>query len=179
MKGFVFPLVAQPGGTGCAPTLGSMTFPTARPLDASEQELLAVATRTIDAATDRTTPEADGLHTVGAAVLDGGGSVHTGVNLYHFTGGPCAELVALGAARANGAREVAAIVAVGDLGRGVLALCGRDRQVLVDHHPGCRVVVPGPDGGPPVSVEVGDLLPGAYRSSTAVEASPTADPEEV
>lgn len=161
--------------TGTPSPVAGTPFPTACPLDAAERELLAAATRTIDAATDRTTPEADGLHTVGAAVLDGEGRVHTGVKLYHVTGGPCAELVALGAARANGARRVAAIVAVGDLGRGVLAPCGRDRQVLVDHHPGCRVLVPGPDGGEPVSVQVADLLPGAYRSSTAVGENPGHD----
>ena len=35
------------------------------------------------------------IHTVAAAVLDDNDRVHVGLNLYHFTGGPCAELVAL------------------------------------------------------------------------------------
>jgi len=43
-----------------------------------------------------------------------------GVNLHHFTSGPCAELLALAAARAQGARQMRCIVAVGDHGRGVL-----------------------------------------------------------
>jgi len=38
------------------------------------------------------------------------------------------------------------IVAVGNHGRGVVAPCGRDRQVLADYHPGVRVIVPTPDG---------------------------------
>jgi cytidine deaminase len=67
----------------------------------NDRELIAAATRTIDAHAD-----ADGVHTVGAAVRDAEGQVHVGVNLYHFTGGPCAELVALGSARASGAREL-------------------------------------------------------------------------
>ncbi|MEU3840801.1 ASCH domain-containing protein [Streptomyces sp. NPDC028635] len=100
------------------------------------------------------------VHTVGAAVRDARGRVFGGINLYHFTGGPCAELVALGHARAAGARELAAIVAVGDNGRGVLAPCGRDRQVLLDHHPGIRVLVPTDDGVR--GVAVADLLPHSY-----------------
>ncbi|MEE3920699.1 hypothetical protein V2I01_28060 [Micromonospora sp. BRA006-A] len=37
-------------------------------------------------------------HTVAAAVRSTDGRVFSGVNVYHFTGGPCAEVVALGAA---------------------------------------------------------------------------------
>lgn len=40
-------------------------------------------------------------HTVSAAVRDKNGKVFTGVNLYHFTGGLCAEPVALAVAAAN------------------------------------------------------------------------------
>lgn len=148
-----------------------MTFASARELDADDLDLVALATRTIDANTDAAPPEDDGIHTVGAAVRAGDGRLFAGVNVYHFTGGPCAELVALGAARANGAREIVTIVAVGDGGRGILAPCGRDRQVLVDYHPACRVLVPTADG--PRSVLVTDLLPGAYvRNGSA--GSPTA-----
>lgn len=38
------------------------------------------------------------VHTVAAAALDTAGRIHTALNVYHFTGGPCAELVALGVA---------------------------------------------------------------------------------
>ena len=54
-----------------------------------DAELVAAAQTTIDAAGDGR------LHTVAAAVRDTAGGVHTGINLFHFTGGPCAELVAL------------------------------------------------------------------------------------
>jgi cytidine deaminase len=101
------------------------------------------------------------VHTVAAAVLDEHGGLHVGLNLFHFTGGPCAELVALANARSAGARAPRLIVAVGDAGRGILAPCGRDRQVLADHHPDVHVVVPGP-GGPHV-VPIGELLPHTYR----------------
>lgn len=79
------------------------------------------------------------------------------MNLYHVTGGPCAELVALGAARAQGARGITTVVAVGNHGRGPQSPCGRDRQVLLDLHPGARVLLPTPDGVR--SVAVADLLP--------------------
>ena len=144
-----------------------MNLPSARLLSADDLELLDLATRTIDATTDADPVSGDGVHTVGAAVRSADGALFAGVNLYHFTGGPCAELVALGAARAGGAREITTIVAVGNGGRGILAPCGRDRQVLVDYHPGCRVLVPTPEG--PRSVLVTDLLPGAYRGPEAVE----------
>ncbi len=128
----------------------------ARPLDQEELALVELARRTIDAATDAG-PGEDGVHTMGAAVRAADGRMFAGVNLYHFTGGPCAELVALGAARAGGATEITHVVAVGNHGRGVKAPCGRDRQVLADYHPRARVVVPAPGG--PVSVAVLDLLP--------------------
>lgn len=144
-----------------------MAFRSARELDDDDLELLDLATRTIDANTDANSPDADGIHTVGAAVMAGDYRTFAGVNLYHFTGGPCAELVALGAARAAGAREIVTIVAVGNGGRGILAPCGRDRQVLIDYYPGCRVLIPTPDGAR--SVLATDLLPGSFRGPEAVD----------
>ncbi|MFI5695790.1 cytidine deaminase family protein [Kribbella sp. NPDC051586] len=130
-----------------------------QPLTDDDRELIELARRTVDANTDG----ADGVHTMGAAVRGVDGRMYAGINLYHFTGGPCAELVALGHARASGARELTTIVAVGNEGRGVCGPCGRDRQVLLDYHPEIRVILPGPDG--PGSVPIIDLLPGAYRWS--------------
>jgi cytidine deaminase len=131
----------------------------ARPLDQQDVELVERARQTIDASTDAG-PDEDGVHTVGAAVRDSDGRIFVGVNLHHFTGGPCAELVALATARANGATGITRIVAVGNHGRGVLAPCGRDRQVLADYYPGVRVIVPTPDGD--ASVPIGELLPLAF-----------------
>nr|WP_221888773.1 ASCH domain-containing protein [Streptomyces sp. WAC05292] len=123
-------------------------------LPQEDQELVEFARHIVETNGDGET------HTVGAAVRDAQGRMFGGINLYHFTGGPCAELVALGHARAEGARDLTAIVAVGDRGRGVLAPCGRDRQILLDHHPGIRVLVPAGDGIR--SVPITDLLPHAY-----------------
>lgn len=135
-------------------------LPSARALDEGEVELVDLARRTIDATTDAG-PDEDGVHTMGAAVRAGDGATFVGVNLYHFTGGPCAELVALGAARAAAATDITHIVAVGNHGRGVCSPCGRDRQVFVDYYPHLRVLVPGPGGGP-ISVLADDLLPVSY-----------------
>ena len=130
--------------------------PSARELDTAEEELVELARACIDANTDAG-PDQDGVHTMGAAVRATDGRCFVGVNLYHFTGGPCAELVALGTARAHGARAVTTVVAVGNHGRGPQSPCGRDRQVLLDQHPGARVLLPTPDGVR--SIAVADLLP--------------------
>ena len=138
-----------------------MDLPSAREPSEDDLALIELATRTIDAATDADPPESgEGVHTVGAAVMAGDHRTFAGVNLFHFTGGPCAELVALGAARAGGATEVTHVVAVGNHGRGVCSPCGRDRQVLADHYPDARVIVPGEEG--PISVVARELLPLGY-----------------
>lgn len=118
--------------------------------------LIELAREVIDANTDAG-PDEDGAHTMGAAVRNADGRMFAGVNLFHFTGGPCAELVALGTARANGARDITTIVAVGNHGRGVVGPCGRDRQVLFDYHPGIRVLLPTAEGVRAVHIE--SLMP--------------------
>lgn len=102
-----------------------------RDLTPEDLELIDFARQIVDANTDGE----GGVHTMGAAVRDLDGRMYGGINLYHFTGGPCAELVALGHARASGARELSTIVAVGNFGRGPVGPCGRDRQVLFDYQP--------------------------------------------
>ncbi len=102
----------------------------------------------------------DPNHTVAAAAMDTTGRIFTAVNDYHFTGGPCAELVVLGLAAAAGAGPLTTMVAVGDRSRGVIAPCGRCRQVLLDQQPGCLVIIPTPDG--PDLVAARKLLPWSY-----------------
>lgn len=106
-------------------------------------------------------------HTVAAAAMDTTGRIFTAVNEYHFTGGPCAELVVLGVAAAAGAGPITTMVAVGDDGRGVIAPCGRCRQVLLDQHPDCFVILPSHDGE--TTIPIRHLLPYAY---VRPEASP-------
>src|SRR3954467_4878837 len=123
---------------------------------------------------DENTDGEDGVYTMGAAVLGADGKMYGGINLYHFPGGPCAELVALGHARASGARELTTIVAVGNLGRGPVGPCGRDRQILLDYHPGIRVLLPTADGIR--SVRILDLMPlGAVW--TVADGTQAFDPE--
>jgi cytidine deaminase len=117
--------------------------------------LLEEATTLVGARSDGET------HIVAAAARTTDGVVVTGLNLFHFNGGPCAELVAIANAAAHTAAPPSSIVAVGDRGRGVLAPCGRCRQVLLDLHPTARVQVPGPAG--PTAATVPELLPRSYR----------------
>jgi cytidine deaminase len=126
-----------------------------RDLTDDDTELIEFARRIVE-------DQSDGyVHSVGAAVRDANGQMHGGINLYHFTGGPCAELVALATARANGGRTLETIVAVGDEGRGVIPPCGRCRQVLLDRDAGIRIIVPTHDGDRSLAIE--DLLPFSYR----------------
>ncbi|MGQ4512314.1 cytidine deaminase [Streptomyces sp. DW26H14] len=99
-------------------------------------------------------------HTVAAAGRARDGRIVTAVNAYHFTGGPCAELVLVGAAAAEGVYDLDTIVAVGDRDRGVIPPCGRCRQVLLDYFPAVHVIVGA--GGLLREVPVTGLLPESY-----------------
>ena len=99
-------------------------------------------------------------HTMAAAARAQDGRIVTAVNAYHFTGGPCAELVLIGTAAAQGAYELDTIVAVGDRDRGVVPPCGRCRQVLLDYFPALKVIVG--TGDRVRTVGISELLPESY-----------------
>ncbi|WP_326657776.1 cytidine deaminase [Streptomyces sp. NBC_00385] len=99
-------------------------------------------------------------HTMAAAARAQDGRIVTAVNVYHFTGGPCAEPVLLGAAAAQGAYELNTIVSVGDRDRGVVPPCGRCRQILLDYFPALQVIVGA--GKRLRTVSITDLLPESY-----------------
>lgn len=101
-----------------------------------------------------------GNHTMAAAARARDGRIVTAVNAYHFTGGPCAELVVIGAAAAQGAYGLDTIVAVGDRERGVVPPCGRCRQALLDYFPDLKVIVGA--GESLRAVPITDLLPERY-----------------
>lgn len=94
--------------------------------------------------------------TVAAAGRDEHGDIDVAMNVFHFTGGPCAEVVLLGVAAAKGHRLRSIVAVVAD-DRGVLAPCGRCRQVLLDLAPDIEVLMPGGDVLRPA-----DLLPSSY-----------------
>ena len=124
-------------------------------------KLMEEIPKLIQAAHDVVTVHSDGKnHTVAAAVLAANGSIVTGVNLSHFTGGPCAELVALANAAAAGKTNLKSIVAVGDRNRGVLAPCGRCRQVMADNYPELAAIIMEADL--PVAKTTQELLPFTY-----------------
>ncbi|MFD5406609.1 cytidine deaminase family protein [Streptomyces griseorubiginosus] len=99
-------------------------------------------------------------HTVAATGRARDGRIVTAVNAYHFTGGPCAELVLIGAAAAQGVYELDTIVAVGDRDRGVVPPCGRCRQALLDYFPRIGVIVG--EGDRIRTVPATALLPESY-----------------
>lgn len=135
-------------------------------LSKTEFALVARATSVINAIT-RPVPFETHISTVSCAVLSSEGRIFTGVNFTHFTGGPCAEHVALGNANAAGILNKATegeilthIVAVFDKGRGVVNPCGKCRQVLLDYHAGIRVIVN--DRGTLKSVPIRELVPYSF-----------------
>lgn len=97
--------------------------------------------------------------TCAAAARTAGGGIISGLNVPHFTGGPCAELVVLGSAAAQGA-ALEAIVAVDDTGRGVVPPCGRCRQVLFDRLSSINVIIPVGTGLRTIPIR--ELLPTPY-----------------
>lgn len=112
-------------------------------------------------------PPNPGNHTVTAAVRTRSGATFAGANVYHFTGGPCAELVTLGVAAAGGvlSTDITTIVAVirdektGEIG--VVNPCGRCRQVLFDYNADMDVIV-AEGAGKNRTISVRELLPFGY-----------------
>lgn len=104
------------------------------------------------------------IHTVAAAAMDTTGTISTGVNVFHFTGGPCAEMTAIAAAAEANAGPLVAMVAVGDRTRGVISPCGRCRQFMLDLHPDISVIVPFEND---LIIEpIHRLLPFSYRATS-------------
>jgi cytidine deaminase len=117
--------------------------------------------RLIQSASEVLAQSGDGdKHTVAASIYAADGLIYSGVNLFHFTGGPCAEVVALARLVSDGGAKPVAIVAVADRGRGVVAPCGRCRQVLTDYCPELQVVLM-IEGNPSVKA-LTELLPYTY-----------------
>ena len=77
--------------------------------------LFTVESRVLDAALELvdSLPDTD-EQTVAAAAMNARGVIFTGVNVHHFTGGPCAEVVVLGVAAAAAAAPLITMVAVGN-----------------------------------------------------------------
>jgi cytidine deaminase len=104
--------------------------------ESNVQTLVEVATKTISSIPVTKT------YSVASAALSSDGRIFTGMNVYHFAGGPCAEIVALGNAAAGGAADdLTLIVAVGNKKRGVIPPCGRCRQMLLDLCPEINIIV--------------------------------------
>lgn len=109
-------------------------------------------------------------HMVAAAVRGRDGRVWTGLHLGATVGrlSVCAEAVALGRAILEGDGTVETAVAVRhpkpeETVREIAVVppCGACREMLVDHDPGCMVILPGTDGL--VKLPIRSLLPVPYR----------------
>lgn len=99
-------------------------------------------------------------HTMAAAARARDGRIVTAVNAYHFTGGPCAELVVIGAAALPGRLRAGHDRRRGRPRPRRRPPCGRCRQVLLDYFPDLKVIVGA--GDRLRTVPVADLLPETY-----------------
>jgi cytidine deaminase len=68
--------------------------PLKMPLTPAENSLIDAANAVIDAVPRGTAERRITDHTVGCVTLCSDGRVFTGINVFHFSGGPCAENVA-------------------------------------------------------------------------------------
>ena len=91
--------------------------------------------------------------------------------MFHFSGGPCAENIAVANATASGVgssqspgigdgAKLTTIVAVANEGRGVISPCGRCRQLLFDYYPDIQVIIK--DGEELRIATIPELLPFGY-----------------
>lgn len=107
------------------------------------------------------------LQTVVAVARTQSGEIYNAINLYHFTGGPCAEGVLM--ARTLFKEDpLDTIVALhyDDAGNPeIINPCGRCRQMFNDYEPNVSVIVDDHDSA--VMVRVPELLPYAYRNNAA------------
>jgi cytidine deaminase len=130
-------------------------------VDYFDPELFKLCVRAFDSI-----PATDENHTVAAAVRSCTGKTFVALNVYHFTGGPCAELSVLGTAAAGGvlADDITTIVAVcrreGNVFR-VINPCGRCRQTLLDYNPEIKVIVLNGEGKE-VEAKARDLMMYSY-----------------
>lgn len=96
---------------------------------------------TLKAAAERMSGHTSIFHSVIAAVLTKDGTTHLGINLHHYTGGPCAELTALATARLQSNSTPICVAAFSLIDRRLLAPCGKDRQIFIDYAPSIRVLI--------------------------------------
>ncbi|KUJ08784.1 uncharacterized protein LY89DRAFT_690787 [Mollisia scopiformis] len=143
------------------------------PLTPEQTALITAATKIIDSVPRFSPTRKPTDHTCASAALSSSGRIFTGINTTHFTGGPCAEIIAFGNAVQAGVgssfspgtsdEKLVVVVAVLSDGRGVISPCGKCRQIMWDMHAGIRVIVKDERGGGElVTVSVEELLPYAF-----------------
>jgi len=115
-------------------------------------------------------------HQIGCAVKTAGGKIYTAVNVQSSIYGPCAEVVALGSAIANGEKNIVSIVAVKKVDENyiVISPCGSCRQLILDYAHNATVMFN--IKGQTAKTKAVNLLPGSYENSfTAIARSHSRD----
>jgi len=110
------------------------------------------------------------LFPVTSAAITKSGQIFVGSNVFHFTGGPCAEHVVFGSAALQGfrPRDLVTIVAMKKETRKVINPCGKCRQMMRDFCSEIRVIVVDDEGNYKIA-GVKELLPFAYAGRSEEE----------
>jgi len=103
---------------------------------------------------------------VGAAIRTADGQIFTGCNVENaaYPEGTCAEAGAIAAMCAAGAREVAEVFVIADSPEPVTP-CGGCRQKIAEFASAGVPVTMSNLGGQARTMTIGELLPGAFKSS--------------
>ncbi len=140
----------------------------AEPVTADDEALVAAARDLINARVR------ENRHHIAAAVRTTDGRIYLGLHLDTYVGraSVCAEAVAVGAAMADGATGITAIVSVRHPkptdpidGVQIVSPCGICREMLTDFAPDARVIMR--QGGELGRFKATELLPEKYRRKTA------------
>lgn len=100
----------------------------------------------------------EGEGVFGAALRCGSGKIFTGVNIPGRYGA-CAEIIALGTAKASGETQLETLVTVGGKHADEIEPpCGNCRQLLLEHAPKLEVILQLEEGGAK-KIKVRELLP--------------------
>ncbi len=109
---------------------------------------------------------------VGAAVLAEDGSIFSGCNVEvsNYSGGCCAERIAVFKAVSSGYRLFIACAVVAEMADNPCGPCGACRQVLWDFAPDSEVIMSNPTGSVQACMPLSELIPLSFGPENVLDA---------
>ena len=109
---------------------------------------------------------------VGAAVLAEDGSIFSACNVEvsNYSGGCCAERIAVFKAVSSGYRRFIACAVVAEMEESPCGPCGACRQVLWDFGPDSEIIMSNPTGSLQASMPLSELIPLSFGPENVLDA---------